>query len=179
MQATKNGLKSTLRTPGKTLLFLLILTVTAALLSVSCSVYGAVRGYLADCDDYFHTIAELEYIGEDYPNQAVYDEGFAAAVEENRDKLSALIQAEPVLAWEPASNELLISPELSRWDTFVPMSSTLETATPSPMGARPERSMTRSSRTTLARTRTRFQTAKAPSRPFTKNRSMRNRRFAR
>ena len=120
MQATKNGLKSTLRTPGKTLLFLLILTVTAALLSVSCSVYGAVRGYLADCDDYFHTIAELEYIGEDYPNQAVYDEGFAAAVEENRDKLSALIQAEPVLAWEPASNELLISPELSRWDTLVP-----------------------------------------------------------
>ena len=120
MQATKNGLKSTLRTPGKTLLFLLILTVTAALLCVSCSVYGAVRGYLADCDDYFHTIAELEYIGESYPNQAVYDQGFAAAVEENRDKLSALIQAEPVLAWEPASNELLISPEFSRWDTFVP-----------------------------------------------------------
>ena len=89
MQATKNGLKSTLRTPGKTLLFLLILTVTAALLNISCSVYGAVRGYRGNCDDYFHTIAELEYVGQYYPSQMIYDESFAAAVEENRDTLSA------------------------------------------------------------------------------------------
>ena len=120
MQAIKNGLKSALRTPGKTLLFLLILTVTAALLTVSCSVFGAVRGYLGNCEDYFHTIAELEYIGQYYPNQYVYDEGFAAAVEENRDALSALITAEPVLAWEPASNELMLSPLIHRWDEFVP-----------------------------------------------------------
>ena len=120
MQAIKNGLKSALRTPGKTLLFLLILTVTAALLTVSCSVFGAVRGYLGNCEDYFHTIAELEYIGQYYPNQYVYDEGFAAAVEENRDALSALITAEPVLAWEPASNELMLSPLIHRWDDFVP-----------------------------------------------------------
>ena len=98
MLAAGNGLKSALRTPGKTLLFLLILTVTAALLTISCCVYVAVRGYLNDCDDYFHTIAELEYIGRDYPDQTVYDEAFAAAVEENRDILSGLIASESVLA---------------------------------------------------------------------------------
>lgn len=120
MQAAKNGLKSTLRTPGKTLLFILILTVTAALLMVSCCVYGAVRGYLDDCEDYFHTIAELEYMGQDYPEQAVYDEAFAAAVEKNRDTLSALIGSESVLSWEPASAEVAYSDAIRRKDVNVP-----------------------------------------------------------
>ena len=91
MQATGNGLKSVLRTPGKTLLFILILTVTAALLMVSCCVYSVVRGYLTDCNSFFHTIAELEYIGQNYPDQTVYDESFANAVEHNRDTISQLI----------------------------------------------------------------------------------------
>ena len=120
MLAAGNGLKSALRTPGKTLLFLLILTVTAALLTISCCVYGAVRGYLNDCDDYFHTIAELEYLGAEYPSQTVYDEAFAAAVEQNRDTISTLIASDAVLAWEPASTELLLSPILHRLDSFVP-----------------------------------------------------------
>lgn len=120
MQATENGLKSVFRTPGKTLLFILILTVTAALLTISCCVFGAVRGYLNDCDEYFHTIAELEYLGAEYPSQTVYDEAFADAVEENRDLLSQLISSESVLAWEPGSTELLISPLLHRLDSFIP-----------------------------------------------------------
>ncbi|MBO4420184.1 MAG: FtsX-like permease family protein [Oscillospiraceae bacterium] len=120
MQAVKNGLKSALRTPGKTLLFVLILTVIAALLTVSCCVYGAVRSYLDDCDDYFHTIAELEYMGQDYPDYIVYDEGCADALSENRATLEALISSEQVLAWEPASAELARSPLIHRWDNSVP-----------------------------------------------------------
>ena len=120
MQATKNGLKSALRTPGKTLLFVLILTVTSALLTVSCCVFGAVRGYLNDCDDYFHTIAELEYMGQNYPEQTVYDKSFAAAVEENRTELEALVASDAVLSWEPASSELLYTPLIHRHDTSIP-----------------------------------------------------------
>ena len=120
MQATTNGLKSTVRTPGKTLLFILILTVTAALLTVSCCVFDAVRSYLDDCDDFFHTIAELEYMGPNYPDQVIYDESLAQAVEKNRDALSALISVEPVLSWEPASTELMLSPQIRRWDENVP-----------------------------------------------------------
>lgn len=116
MTAIKNGIKCMARTPGKTLLFLLILTVTAALLTVSFCVFGAVRGYLDDCDVYFHTIAELEYIGEEYPDQQVYDEGFAAAVEENRAALEALVSSDAVLAWEPGSAELAYTSLLHRTD---------------------------------------------------------------
>ena len=110
MTAIKNGIKSILRTPGKTLLFVLILTVTAALLIVSCCVFGAVRGYLNDCNDYFHTIADLEYIGRDYPDQSVYDESFAEAVEENRALLESLAASDQVIAWEPASSEVMYTP---------------------------------------------------------------------
>ena len=120
MQAARNGLKSAVRTPGKTLLFVLILTVTAALLTVSCCVYGAVRGYLRDCGDYFRTIAELEYMGQNYPDQAIYDEGCAAALEANRDTISALIRSDSVLAWEPASSDLMISPLIHRKDSTMP-----------------------------------------------------------
>ena len=120
MQATTNGLKSIPRTPGKSLLFALILTVTAALLMVSCCVYGAVHGYLNDCESFFHTIAELEYMGQDYPDQMVYDEAFAAAVEENRNVISGLINSESVLAWEPASTEVAYSEAIRRKDVNVP-----------------------------------------------------------
>ena len=120
MQPVKNGLKSVVRTPGKSLLFLLILTVTATLLTISCCVFGTVRSYLKNCDTYFHTIAELEYVGQDYPSSDVYDERFAAAIDANRDTLSALLHAEPVLSWEPASAELAHEPQLHRYDTFVP-----------------------------------------------------------
>lgn len=120
MQAIKNGLKSTLRTPGKTLLFLLILTVTAALLTVSCCVFGTVLRYLDECDSYFHTIAELEYVGNAYPDPYIYDADFAAAVEKNRDALTQLIHSEAVLGWEPASAELAVSPLIHRVDREVP-----------------------------------------------------------
>ena len=119
MQAVKNGLRCTLRTPFKTLLFALILTVTTALLAVSCCVFGAVRGYLTDCDAYFHTIVELEYLGGDYPDEGVYDEALAEALEANRPALEALIGSEGVLGFEPGSSEVALSPDMHRWDTLV------------------------------------------------------------
>ena len=120
MTAIKNGIKSILRTPGKTLLFVVILTVTSALLAISCCVFWAVRGYLDDCDEYFHTIAELEYIGQDYPDAFVYDENFAEVVEENREDLEALVASDAVIAWEPASTELMYMPDVHRFDTYIP-----------------------------------------------------------
>ena len=120
MTAIKNGIKSAIRTPVKTLLFALILTVTAALLTVSFCVYGAVRGYLNDCDEYFHTIAELEYMGGEYPDPIVYDEALEQALEENRTSLDALMTADGILSFEAGSSETALSEAIHRWDDMVP-----------------------------------------------------------
>ena len=119
MQAIKNGIKCTLRTPGKTLLFVLILTIIAALLAVSFSVFFAVRGYLDDCEDYFHTIAELEYVGRDYPDPFVYDEAVGAAAEENAALLNELLSSDAAISFEPASACVAVSGEMHRWDNNV------------------------------------------------------------
>lgn len=99
MQATKNGLKSILRTPGKTLLFLAVLTALAALLSVSFCVVASVTGYLRDADEYFHTVAELEYMGEEHPDRTVFDPAAFAAAEAHRAELDALLSDEAVLSF--------------------------------------------------------------------------------
>lgn len=119
MQAIKNGIKCTLRTPGKTLLFALILTIIAALLAVSFSVFFAVRGYLDDCEDYFHTIAELEYVGRDYPDPFVYDEAVGAAAEENAALIEELMGSDAVISFEPASAYVAVSGDMHRWDNNV------------------------------------------------------------
>ena len=116
--AVKNGSKTILRTPGKALLFFLVLALLAALLAVSFSVFTAVRGYLRDCDDYYHTIVNLEYLGKDYPDGTVYDEALVRAVEEQRPTLDALCSMEQVLSFEPASNTLARVEGLHRRDKF-------------------------------------------------------------
>ena len=119
MQAIKNGIKCTLRTPGKTALFLIILTVISALLTVSFGVFAAVRGYIDDADGYFHTIAELEYVGRDYPDPFVYDEAVAEAAEENAALLKKLTEHEAVISFEPAKAFIAVSDSVHRWDNNV------------------------------------------------------------
>lgn len=116
MGAIKNGIKTTLRTPGKALLFALVLTLLAALLSVALSVFAAVRGYLRDCDAYYHTIVNLEYLGKDYPDGTVYDEALVRAVDEHREELDALCRMEQVMRFEPTSNALAQVEGLQRKD---------------------------------------------------------------
>jgi ABC-type lipoprotein release transport system permease subunit len=106
MQAIKNGIKCTLRTPGKALLFTLILAVLAALLAVAFCVFSAVRGYLKEADEYFHTIATIDYVGKDYPDQSVYDPEVQEAVAESMTELQALKANPAVMGFEPASPAL-------------------------------------------------------------------------
>ena len=119
MTAIRNGIKCTLRTPWKTILFSAVLILVAALLTVSLCVYSAVRKYLSDCDDYYHTIANLEFIGNDYPDATVYDAELQAAVTAHKDELNALIRSDDVLSFEAESNTVAIVDGLHRWDNYV------------------------------------------------------------
>ncbi len=119
MTAIKNGIKCTLRTPWKTILFSMVLILLSALLTVSLCVYAAVRGYLGDCDAYYHTIANLEFIGNDYPISSVYDPALVEAVSAHRDELDALIRSEEVISFEQESNTVALVDALHRWDNSV------------------------------------------------------------
>ena len=119
MLAAKNGAKSMLRAPVKTVVFGLILAVLAALLSVTFCVYAAVQDYLRACDAYYHTVAELEYIGAAYPDESVFDAGLADAVAENERALQSLVHAGGVIRFEPAGNGLAVPEQLHRSDSLV------------------------------------------------------------
>ena len=119
MTAIKNGIRCTLRTPWKTILFSMVLILLSALLTVSLCVFSAVRAYLADCDDYFHTVANLEYVGSDYPTNSVYDADLVEAVEAYGDELNALIASDCVLSYETESNTVASIDGLHRWDNYI------------------------------------------------------------
>ncbi len=119
MQPIKNGIKSVIRTPGKTALFTLLLAVTAAMLSVSLVVFTAVSGYLHDCDGYFHTIAKLEYVGGDYPDERVFDPALSAASEDARADIERLVSSDCVLSFEPSRTYLAYSPSVQIKDDSV------------------------------------------------------------
>ena len=119
MSAIKNGFKSILRTPWKTVLFSAVLVLLSALLTVSLCVFFAVRQYISDCDGYFHTIADLEYVGNDYPKSSVYDEDLVRAVSSHQAELEALTRAEGVVSYEAESNTVALAEGLHRKDNYV------------------------------------------------------------
>lgn len=116
MKAIKNGIRTTLRTPKKTVLFAAILLLLAALISVAFSIFAAVRCYRDDCEAYFHTVVNLEYVGKYYPSGMTYDETLADALRAHRAELDALCRSEQVLSFEPVSNSLALVDGLHRKD---------------------------------------------------------------
>ena len=97
----------------------MVLILLSALLTVSLCVYSAVRTYLRDCDAYYHTIANLEYIGNDYPDSNVYDENLQKAVAAHREELDALIRSDGVVSFESESNTVALVDGFHRWDNSV------------------------------------------------------------
>lgn len=101
MLAEKNGLRSVWRSRGKTCLFLLLLLALTAVLSLALCIFSAVDGYLADCDRYYHTIANLEYIGANYPDGNAYDEKLASMLDAGELKIDELQSLPGVINYQP------------------------------------------------------------------------------
>lgn len=114
------GLKTILRQPKKALLFLVLLASVVTLLSLVLCVYHAVSGYLAECDDYYHTIAELEYFGRDYPDSHAADPAMASSLLENADALQALATLPGVKQFDQEDALLGVIPGVRRkdWQVF-------------------------------------------------------------
>lgn len=119
MTAIKNGMKTALRTPGKTLLFSLILTALAVLICLSFCVFSAVRNYIRDCDEYYHTVVDMEFIGKEYPEGYAYDETMASVIREHQSEIDALRHSDAVIRFEPVTHALAGIEGLKRSDRFV------------------------------------------------------------
>ncbi len=110
------GLKSILRQPKKALLFLVLLATVVTLLTLVMCVYHAVSGYLDECNEYYHTIAELEYFGSEYPDSHAADPAMAASISGNADTLEALLALPGVLQFDAEDALLGVIPDLRRKD---------------------------------------------------------------
>ena len=119
MQSIKNGLKTIARTPGTSLLFVLIMSVLSVLLAVSFCVFSAVRGYLRDADGYFHTVAELEFMGESYPSEEIFEQGLPEALSENAETIVDLLAHDAVISFKPNANRAALVHGLHRKDGSV------------------------------------------------------------
>ena len=88
----KNGIKSTLRMPGRSLLTFLLFFLVTALLAVSLGVTASVSETLKALSDSYTTIAAAEYISE---------EADAEAIRQAAAEISSLELPESVLRWAP------------------------------------------------------------------------------
>lgn len=117
MLAVKNGLKSIWRSPGKTILFFLLILALTAMLALGLCVYSAVAEYLDACNAYYRTIGVLEYVGADYPDPHVYDIKMADALQQL--DLPFLKQQPGVRAWDANRSALGSIAGLQRSDQLV------------------------------------------------------------
>ena len=95
----RNSLKSVLRTPVKTLLFLLLSAAVTAFACLGIGMRRSAERLLAEADDTFRTTAVLEYIGEGYPDPTAVDDEMAAAL--RGYDLSPLTSRPEVLSSDP------------------------------------------------------------------------------
>ncbi len=117
MLAIRNGLKSIWRNWKKAGLFLTLLFILELLLSQGLSVYGAARDYLDQCSEFYRSIAVLEYLGSQYPEECVYDADLAH--EMDALDLNALQNLQGVTSYRPAKQAVAQIGDLRRTDSWV------------------------------------------------------------
>ncbi|MDO4543357.1 MAG: hypothetical protein Q4C01_02285 [Clostridia bacterium] len=70
----KVALKSIVRTPVKSVLFLLLVLVSTAFLGLGIGLLFTADQMAADADERYKTVVNIEYIGENYPNLDTFDD---------------------------------------------------------------------------------------------------------
>lgn len=106
----RHGIQNALRTPRRSMAFLLLMTLLVALLGTSLGLSRALESTLEQCRENYSTIGVVEYVGPGYPNSATVVENTAevlAAFE------AALDREDPALiGWEPTRMALGYTPQL-------------------------------------------------------------------
>lgn len=86
------SIKSVLRTPAKTVLFLLLIGAGIASLCLGIGMWDSADRLLEDADETYSTVAYVEYIGENFPDVTQFDDHM---VTELQDYDAAPLMAQP------------------------------------------------------------------------------------
>ena len=93
----RNGIKSILRERGRTALFSLLITLLTVSMILSMSVLLYSKTMLAACNENYRSIAQIEYMGSEYPSEDEPD--FAAREAANALTNEAVLSVSGVNAW--------------------------------------------------------------------------------
>lgn len=100
----RNGIRSTLRARGRSLLFTLLILVLTLALTLGMGAWAYSTALLNQMDTGYTSVALVEYMGQDYPNQDASDE-YARQAAAALDS-SAITAMEGILLWEPNAQVL-------------------------------------------------------------------------
>lgn len=100
MVFTRNSIKSIIRTPFKTIMFLLLIAAVTAFLYLGINTWAASVSMLRDCDENYTTIVTIEYL-EDYgSNKGSKSEAMLADIASI--DFDAIASNENVILWQPS-----------------------------------------------------------------------------
>lgn len=98
----RNGLFSTLRARGRAALFTLLILVLTVALALGLGMWACCGSLLARMEEQYTSVALLEYMGENYPDEDTADDAARAALDSlDGEALSAV---DGVKLWEPAQS---------------------------------------------------------------------------
>lgn len=100
----RNGIRSNLRARGRTILFTLLILVVTLSLSLGLGMWGYCGQMLRQCDENYTSIALVEYMGAEYPEEDAADP-YAREAFEALDG-TAISSVEGVELWETSDNTL-------------------------------------------------------------------------
>lgn len=114
----RNGIRSTLRARGRSLLFTSLILVLTLALTLGVGAWTYSSALLSQMEEGYTSVALVEYLGQDYPNQDIADEYVRSAAQKlDSNAISAL---EGVQLWEPNSQILATVDGYSRNAGVVP-----------------------------------------------------------
>lgn len=96
----RNGLLSTLRARGRTVLFTLLILVLTVALALGLGMWACCNSLLSQMEEQYTSVALVEYMGENYPDEDTADSGARTALETLDGR--ALSAVDGVELWEPA-----------------------------------------------------------------------------
>ncbi|MEN6418067.1 MAG: FtsX-like permease family protein [Clostridiaceae bacterium] len=95
----RNSRSSILRMPLKAILFTLLIVAVTAFLYLGVNTFTASEQMLRACDENYTTIASIEYLGDNYPDESIYDEAMLSEV--SQIDFNVIAGQPEVLLWQP------------------------------------------------------------------------------